>query len=396
MRRFPFASIYRACCVLALFCAPALLASCTDRGYVTPSRPVTSATSPDDLSGPILADISLAYEACLERCNEQSSLGALTREGCFKGCAESRRRVEFRDKVFTSRQECFDALYAVELNRDLIIEDHQAWCKKQWSHLYKRRGCEDAVAVFYAHITAPEVCGGSNAPYASSRPADVGVTPLGSAPGAAQPASPPTPAVQPAPSVTVVPAPDGGYLQDTPKYQTTPAKKPTKKKSSPSAKAKKPTQAAPKAPQKDTPAPDAREKDTAVSPPAAAQSAPGQAAPARATPPQSPAPVQPAAAPRVPAATQPSTPPAVPTSTPPATPAGQPQPVAPAPAPTPQQAEPAPEQTGPVDSVVPMPSMLERPYTAPPVLSPSTPPPVPPLPPVEQTLPPADPGRGMP
>lgn len=436
MRRFSSAPRYCRLCAFILLGLLALSLAACDGNRAASSRPASS-TAPDDTTGPVLAEISAAYGACLDRCNEQTSLGSLTREGCFAGCAEIRRQTDVRDKVYPSRQACLDDMRTVDLNRDLIIERYQAWCLQQWNHLHKRRGCLDAIEVFYSHITADTVCG----PIAASRDR-VSVSPLAPPPlssGASSMQMPPVaqpapmlaaPAAQPAAAPFVSPA-----VRDTPKYRTASVKKTATKKAKAPAQAKG-TKPAPKVVEKDTPMPEPSEpKVPPVAQPASPQaavpqmpkasaqpaappqpaaapvSAPAPAAPsaqpAPAVAPKPPvAPAQPSpAAPMVPAAPMPAAQPqatAAPASQPPAsaTPVAQPAPQAAVPeAKTPASSnstmpQPAPEAQSIPPTLVPVPSMLEREYTSPAVLAPqgqggqgSAAPLVPPLPPVNQTPP---------
>lgn len=452
MRHFSSAPRYcRFCAFILLGFLGLSLAAC-DGNRAASSRPAGSSTAPDDNTGPVLADISAAYGACLDRCNEQTSLGSLTREGCFTGCAEIRRQTDIRDKVYPSRQACFDDMHTVELNRDLIIERYQAWCLQQWNHLHKRRGCLDAINVFYTHITTDTVCGPNAASLDRTYASGVSVSPLPSPPVASpaplhsQPtATPPLssgttsaqmpPVVQPVLAAPAAPdplvtAPVPSTVQDTPKYQNAPVKKAAKKK------AKNPTKTktvkpAPKAVEKDTPMPELSEPKAVpapqpVTPQIAVPQTPKTSAPTAAPtqPASAPAaaPVTPSAQPAPAAVTKPPVAPAQPTPAAPvvpATPIPASQPQAPAPQvpasaapaaqPTPQAAvpaakapavsnstapQPAPEAQSLPPTLVPVPSMLERTYTSPAVLTPQSQggqgsgvPLVPPLPPVNQTPP---------
>ena len=279
------------------------------------TRDARRAALPEAHSGPVAADIAPAYDACMARCAEETPLGDLTRAGCSAGCAESRRNAGIQGKEFSSRLECMDAMDAVERKRDMLIRNQQAWCDAQWTHLYRRKGCYDAVAVFYAHLTEENVCGGAQRQAERT--------------GRDSPAPDPARLAAPAPL-----APSGAaLLQDTPKYRTT-----TRKKGA------------------------AHKAQQAGAPATAAPAAPQQAAPQ--TPPDAAAPVAPTP--------HPAPAPAVPVPQAPVVPAPPPAPPT-APAATPSAADAAPDAQQPAPATtLPVPSMLERSYSPPPVLAPQT------------------------
>ncbi len=418
MQRFPHTvwAIPAAACI-GLFLSAA---GCAESRYATVKPSPGASLSAEAYSGPVRADLRAAYDACLARCNENSSLGAVTREGCFKGCAEVRRRVNLRDEDFASRQECSDALREVDINRDLYIEDMRRWCDSQWEHLHKRKGCYDAVAVFYNNLTEASVCGGGYAQppnYTQAQQYDratgATATPIHAAP-----------AVQPAPAAPAYSAAaTTPYLQDTPKYQknyrsgkkaaAAPAgagksgSKPAAKAGS-AAKGKpgKASAAAPKPVEKDAPMPGRDQAPpptaSAVTPSATAPqqadipTTPGTALPAQSAPaaPAALAPVpampSPAAAPkmsdgptlRVPdQGGSPAAPVAAPVpqqAAPSAAPAAQAQPPAAPGTASPSQAQPPAAQASPAAAatppasgvIPPVPSMLEQPYNLPTLIAP--------------------------
>ena len=176
------------------------------------------------------AALDLAFDACMARCNENSPLGSLTREGCYKGCYETRRQTLFRGPVYSSAADCLSFMEGFDLNRDLYVESMQGWCWQQWSLVYNIIGCRDAVSVFYAALTPESVCLGK--PALSTPPADGRGTIV-----------PPLPSAQP-------PA-----LLDTPKYRKSAPAKKQPVKNTPKAPAKAATPSKETTPEKDTPAP---------------------------------------------------------------------------------------------------------------------------------------------
>ena len=79
------------------------------------------------------------FEACVQRCEEQTPLGALTKRGCYKGCAEIRRTANIPES-YRSMASCIEDMNELELVKDLVIEKHQARCDRQTSHIHKRKG----------------------------------------------------------------------------------------------------------------------------------------------------------------------------------------------------------------------------------------------------------------
>ncbi len=387
-------------------CLVLVLPGCAGSRYAS-VKPSPGSSPAAAYSGFVRADVEAAYGACLARCNEQGALAAVTREGCFKGCAEARRRAELRDRDFASRQECADAMREVELNRDLYIDDHKLWCDGQWEHLHKRKGCYDAVTTFYTNLTEASVCGGqSSQTRGYGQAAGASATPLapagtGPAPAASVPAPVPVyGGAQPAPAPAYAGPAATPYLQDTPKYQTgrrsakssritsapkaAPAKpavaKPAPAKTGKAGKSAAAKSAAPAGPvEKDRPAPAA--PDLVRSEPAA-PAAP-QAAPAAPSSAVSPPPAA-QAAPSAPVA--PATPVAPVTSSKPASPAASSTPpqmtdgptlrvpkedrILDAPDTPPKPATETDPAEPPAGVIPPVPSMLQQPYIPPAIITP--------------------------
>ena len=111
-------------------------------------------------SSRIPAHTEALFDACMQRCARNDSLGVLTREGCLKGCAEARRQFPLRDETFRSMARCISELDDIEINRDLRIEDGYAWCNDYYTHLHKRKGCKDAFKAYWEAATTNNVCYG--------------------------------------------------------------------------------------------------------------------------------------------------------------------------------------------------------------------------------------------
>lgn len=161
------------------------------------------------------------FEACLQRCEEQTPLGGLTRRGCFKGCAEIRRSFALPTS-YRSMASCIEDMNDLELQRDLVIEKYQTWCDKEWSHLHKRKGCKDAMDVYIRSATVNSIC------YHQTPEAVVRQTPRSSMGIRHSTATTlhPSSAGGMAPAVSMPSSPSGDVLSmppvyDTPKYRQT-------------------------------------------------------------------------------------------------------------------------------------------------------------------------------
>lgn len=98
-----------------------------------------------------LVDDTMAWEACMLRCEQDDELGKRTRKGCLWGCGMSREALPFADKEFDDAQVCISNIDAVDAAAQ--IDAMIAQCKAQSKHLYKRRGCYDAARAYYAQLS---------------------------------------------------------------------------------------------------------------------------------------------------------------------------------------------------------------------------------------------------
>lgn len=352
---------------LSLACASSLSGGCANAHYA--AGPEFSPQTHDYLR----IDDTAAYEACLAGCLENSSLALVTRTGCIAGCEEARRTFPLRNKVFSSRQDCLDALVQQETRKDRLILEMRQWCDSQWTHVHNRKGCHMAAEAFYANLTPAGMCGADGSetvaydtPFAQRPEPGPGnaadrTSPALAPTGSTQPSGPliPPPFVPEeaprqsgaAPVSSAPPQVPGQFpaIHDTPKYQKSPMTDSRASKSAPA------------------PAESAPPKATATSPTnGKTATPPPQPTPAKdATPPaavHAPAPPVPAH-PTAPAAGS-ATPPAsaaTPQSIPATTPAN-PEPPAPMPVSPQNHPEPEPQPRPEAPAVPEIPS---RPSVAP-------------------------------
>ena len=114
-------------------------------------------SAPSWAKGRLYPNTNILLESCLQRCEEQTSLASLTREGCYTGCAQIRRAFTLRSS-YRSVASCIEDMNDLELERDIIIADNQAWCNRQWPHLHKRKGCKDAMEAYIRSATVGSIC----------------------------------------------------------------------------------------------------------------------------------------------------------------------------------------------------------------------------------------------
>ncbi|WP_027187568.1 hypothetical protein [Desulfovibrio cuneatus] len=167
-----------------------------------------AAFAADDLDR-ILGNTENSFTMCMQRCDEQTSLGRMSRRGCVPGCEQTRENFSLRGRSFRSFQRCSEAVERVLLNRTRIIQREQQWCRNNFTHLHHLRGCLDAVNVFYQNVSVESICGRTPARPAATPPVVVAQVP-GATPGLV---------------VARGPQPATPMLQDTPKYQTKPSSK---------------------------------------------------------------------------------------------------------------------------------------------------------------------------
>ncbi|MDR2160730.1 MAG: hypothetical protein LBO77_01090 [Desulfovibrio sp.] len=304
---------------------------------------------------PVLADVDMVYNVCLQRC-EENSVYRMALESCLETCAELRRDFPLLDKKYSSPEKCARDMAAVDLNRDLLAREAAADCSDRSLHIHKRQGCREAVAAFYESSTTEMVCSRQPFPLASAPAAPAGpvasdsvvVLPAGQRSPARQGASPPVPPLE-----------AGSVLYDTPKYQTPEEVAKTLRRAR--SKAGAASKAAPKVPAVSV----ARDKPSASAPaaPAAARAQAAPASPLPAAAPARPDPAQsapagaenPPAPPDRPARVPAVSVPAAPGETvPPAAPAAAPAQAAPAsPLPTAAPARPDPAQSAPAGQPTP-------------------------------------------
>lgn len=189
------------------------------------------------------------FEACVQRCEEQTPLGALTKRGCYKGCAEIRRVADIPES-YRSMASCIEDMNELELVKDLVIEKHQTWCDRQTTHIHKRKGCRDAMEVYMRAATVNSICYNQQPKAIAKQTPRTSLTTPYPAPTTYQHSSAGY-SSQPAPSYGGSYAmPQGNALSmppvyDTPKYSPAPAPKASQKRVQPAKRAK-PVATAPK------------------------------------------------------------------------------------------------------------------------------------------------------
>lgn len=170
------------------------------------------------------------FEACIQRCEEQTPLGALTKRGCYKGCAEIRRVADIPES-YRSMASCIEDMNELELVKDLVIEKHQAWCDRQTPHIHKRKGCRDAMEVYMRAATVNSICYNQQPKVIAKQTPRTSLTTRYPA-VTSRPPSQPIPSSSGAYSATPIPSYDiplqGNVLSmppvyDTPKYRRQPA-----------------------------------------------------------------------------------------------------------------------------------------------------------------------------
>ena len=176
-----------------------------------------------------IADTDSAYAACLRRCARSDQLGNLTRNGCMVGCAQARKEFPLEGCTYRNHEGCNEALMDIEMNLDEMLAEQYAWCNEQWPHPHRRKGCKDAIEVFY-QTAVKQVCrpaGGTRPPHTQTAVEGTTVVPTGATfarsgpPSAVAPLEQPqavrftSPASQP---LSVPLAPPAGAILNTPQY----------------------------------------------------------------------------------------------------------------------------------------------------------------------------------
>lgn len=182
----------------------------------------------DDLDR-ILGNTEEPFALCMQRCDEQTTLGRWSRRGCVPGCEQTRRNFSLRGRSFRSFQRCAEAVERVLLNRTRTIRQEQQWCRDNFTHLHHLRGCLDAVNVFYQSVSVQSICGRNPARPGTTPPVVVAPVPgtasglvvaRGPQPAATAPSRGQARATAPARAQQAVAATAAPMQQDTPKYQT--------------------------------------------------------------------------------------------------------------------------------------------------------------------------------
>ncbi|SHN69544.1 hypothetical protein [Desulfovibrio litoralis] len=89
---------------------------------------------------------SPAIEAALDQCNANTSLAALTIEGCYEGLQMMTSKMPQRNRNFSNTQNCITTLN--RLNFSQISTAQFQRCDDKWTHIYFRQGCKEATTTY--------------------------------------------------------------------------------------------------------------------------------------------------------------------------------------------------------------------------------------------------------
>lgn len=137
--------------------------------------------SPDGADGVVhqeyIIDSAPGWRQCADRCEQQDELGVLTRKGCREGCTMAREAMPHESATYATLADCLNAVETLDLKAH--IEGLQKQCRNRWNHLYKRRGCTDAIEAYYgawsgALCVVPDGAAGTTP--AQADPADTNAT----------------------------------------------------------------------------------------------------------------------------------------------------------------------------------------------------------------------------
>lgn len=109
----------------------------------------------------VTVDPLASWNACLERCNRSDELGRLTYAGCRQGCDMALDTFAFSDRVFIDAETCAGAVARFDAAPTLDVLE--ARCMEEGTQVHRRRGCRDAVRVFYDRLGADMCVGGQAA-----------------------------------------------------------------------------------------------------------------------------------------------------------------------------------------------------------------------------------------
>lgn len=94
-----------------------------------------------------VVDDTPALAATTKRCEQDDALGKLTRSGCLRGEEFVQEYRPYATKEFDSIPECIKKIKKFEV--DEHVESLLLMCRKEWKHLYKRKGCYAAIRAYY-------------------------------------------------------------------------------------------------------------------------------------------------------------------------------------------------------------------------------------------------------
>lgn len=104
---------------------------------------------------PYVLDMSPGWNMCAQRCQQDDEFGILTRKGCLAGCEIAKGALPHPGFHYRDISGCRHEIESLDVTEH--IEALQKVCKSRWDHIYKRRGCMDAVKEFYSQWST-ELC----------------------------------------------------------------------------------------------------------------------------------------------------------------------------------------------------------------------------------------------
>lgn len=124
-----------------------VLTGCGPRQNLGGMATATPTVGADDSSARYVIDTGRLWKTCAARCMQDDLYGILTRKGCLTGCEMARAARPNKGMSYHDLSWC---LKDVErLNIADHVEELGKQCRDSSNHLYRRRGCRDAVKEYY-------------------------------------------------------------------------------------------------------------------------------------------------------------------------------------------------------------------------------------------------------
>lgn len=93
-------------------------------------------------------DIAPLWRACARRCLQDDEYGILTRRGCVEGCQMAYATITDKGMTYGSADGCRRDI--ARMKTDERVKELRKQCTDRWKHLFKRRGCSDAVETYFS------------------------------------------------------------------------------------------------------------------------------------------------------------------------------------------------------------------------------------------------------